>query len=156
MIRSIPFPLARAAAAIALLAAGPAHAQSGPKADEVVAFVTAAVAHIDAVGEDKAFEDFSKNKEAWTKGELYMFCHSLEGVSVAHGGNPALVGKTVLGFKDPDGIAVNVLIIDKVKAEGKGWVEYRWPNPVTKKVEPKVIYAEKVHDKFACGSGYYK
>jgi signal transduction histidine kinase len=144
-------------AAVATLVSAPALAQTGPKADEVVAFVKKAVAHIDAVGEEKAFADFSDTANAeWVKGELYIFCHSLEGINVAHGGNPALRGKNVTGFKDPDGLAVNLLIFDKVKAEGKGWVEYKWPNPTTKKVEPKAIYSEKVKDKYACGSGYYK
>lgn len=142
------------AAAIALLATGPAQAKA--TADEVVAFVKKAVAHIDEVGEQKAFADFSTPGGEWIKGELYIFCHGLDGVNVAHGGNPGLVGKNVMGFKDPDGLLVNQLIFDKVKAEKKGWVEYKWPNPETKKVEPKAIYAELVHDKYACGSGYYK
>lgn len=143
------------ATALALTAA-PAMAQSGPKADEVVAFVKKAVAHIEQVGEEKAFADFSDTANPeWVKGELYIFCHGLDGINVAHGGNPALRGKNVLGFKDPDGLMVNQLIFEKVKAEGKGWVQYKWPNPTTKKVEPKAIYSEKVKDKYACGSGYY-
>ncbi|MCR6631277.1 MAG: cache domain-containing protein [Magnetospirillum sp.] len=156
MLRSA-FRLAGGLAVAAFLASAPAHAQVGPKADEVVAFVKKAVAHIDAVGEEKAFADFSDTASAdWVKGELYIFCHNIDGTNVAHGGNPALRGKNVVGFKDPDGLAVNVLIFDKVKAEGKGWVEYKWPNPLTKKVEPKAIYSELVKGKYACGSGYYK
>lgn len=156
MIRSTLFGFA-CAASVALAAAAPAQAQTGPKADEVVAFVKKAVAHVDQVGEEKAFADFSDTASPeWVKGELYIFCHGLDGINVAHGGNPALRGKNVIGFKDPDGLMVNQLIFEKVKAEGKGWVEYKWPNPVTKKVEPKAIYSEKVKDKYACGSGYYK
>lgn len=155
MIRKSLFQFA-CAASFAVMAAAPASAQAGPKADEVVAFVKQAVAHIGTAGEEKAFTDFSNTSGAWVKGELYIFCHTLEGVNVAHGGNPGLVGKNVVGFKDPDGVPVNVLIFEKVKAEGKGWVEYKWPNPTTKKVEPKAIYSEKVNNKFACGSGYYK
>jgi signal transduction histidine kinase len=144
------------AAALALLTISPANAQVGPKADEVVAFVKKAVAHVATAGEEKAFADFSNTSGEWVKGELYIFCHTLDGINVAHGGNPALVGKNVVGFKDPDGVQVNVLIFEKVKADGKGWVEYKWPNPTTKKVEPKAIYSEKVNNKYACGSGYYK
>ncbi len=135
---------------------GAAMAQTGPKADEVVAFVKKAVAYVDQVGEEQAFAAFSDTSGPWVQGELYIFCHGLDGINAAHGGNPALRGKNVVGFKDPDGVAVNVLIFDKVKAEGKGWVEYKWPNPLTKKVEPKAIYSERVHDKYVCGSGYYK
>ncbi|MBX9634328.1 MAG: cache domain-containing protein [Magnetospirillum sp.] len=155
MIRKSLFQFA-CAASFAVMAASPASAQVGPKADEVVAFVKKAVAYIGTAGEEKAFADFSVTTGDWVKGELYIFCHTLEGTNVAHGGNPGLIGKNVVGFKDPDGVPVNVLIFEKVKAEGKGWVEYKWPNPTTKKVEPKAIYSEKVNNKYACGSGYYK
>jgi signal transduction histidine kinase len=139
---------------LALFAAGNAQAEK-PTSDDVVAFVKSAVAHVEAVGEEKAFADFSNTSGAWVKGELYIFCHRLDGINAAHGGNPGLIGKPVLGFKDPDGVLVNVLIFEKVKAEGKGWVKYKWPNPETKKVEPKEIYSEKVKDTHVCGSGRY-
>jgi cytochrome c len=106
-------------------------------------------------GPDKAFAEFSDPKGAWVKGELYGFCHTLEGVSVAHGGNPSLIGKNLLGVKDPDGALVNVLVVEKAKKDGKGWVEYKWPNPTTKKIAPKRVYVEKVADNYVCGSGYY-
>lgn len=153
MSRKTPFPFA--AAAVALLAAGSAFAQSGPKADEAVALVKSAIAHVKEAGEAKAYEDFTKDREHWVKGEYYVFCHSLDGVNLAHGGNAALVGKNVLAFKDPDGVEVNVKLIEKAKSEGAGWVKYRWPNPVTRKVEPKVIYLEKINNAL-CGSGYYE
>lgn len=158
MLRNCLIQLAAAAALTAALpAALPAAAQTGTKADEVIAFVQKAVAHIGAVGEAKAFADFSNTSGDWVKGELYVFCHRIsDGTNLAHGGNPGLVGKNVSGFKDPDGILVNQRIFDKVKAEGKGWVEYKWPSPVTKKVEPKAIYSEKVGADTVCGSGYYK
>jgi hypothetical protein len=144
------------AAALVLLSSAPLFADDAqPTAPEVEAFVGRMTKHVAEVGTDKAFADFSDTKGPWVKGELYGFCHTLDGVSVAHGGNPALVGKNVLGFKDPDGVLVNVLVIDKAKADGKGWVEYKWPNSVTKKVTPKRVYVEKVADKFVCGSGYY-
>jgi len=126
-----------------------------PTAEEVVAFVGRMQAHVAQVGTEKAFADFSDLKGPWVKGELYGFCHTLEGINVAHGGNPALIGKNVLGFKDPDGVLVNVLVVDKAKTEGKGWVDYKWPNPITRKVAMKKIYVEKVAEKYVCGSGYY-
>jgi len=145
-----------AAALVLLSTAAPLWGEDAqPSAPEVEAFVKRMNAHVSEVGADKAFADFSDQKGPWVKGELYGFCHTLDGVSVAHGGNPALIGKNVLGFKDPDGVLVNVLVVDKAKTEGKGWIEYKWPNSVTKKVTQKRVYVEKVGDKFVCGSGYY-
>lgn len=145
-----------ATASLVVLFAGTALAdENNPTAAEVQDFVTRMQAHVAAVGTEKAFADFSDTKGPWVKGQLYGFCHSLEGISVAHGGNPALIGKNVLGFKDPDGVLVNVLVIDKAKAEGKGWIEYKWPNALTKKITPKRVYVEIVASKYVCGSGYH-
>lgn len=145
-----------AAAALVMFSSAPLLADDAqPTAAEVEAFVGQMTAHVAEAGTDKAFADFSDLKGPWVKGELYGFCHTLDGVSVAHGGNPGLIGKNVLGFKDPDGVLVNVLVVDKAKKDGKGWIEYRWPNSVTKKVSQKRVYVEKVADKFVCGSGYY-
>jgi signal transduction histidine kinase len=38
---------------------------------------------------------------------------------------------------------------------GSGWVDYKWPNPVTKKIQTKSAYVVKVNDN-VCGTGYYK
>jgi len=144
-----------AASAWALLGT-PASAQEPVTAEQVVAFVDKMVAHVETVGAERAFMDFSDTKGPWIQGQLYPFCHSLAGINVAHGGNPNMVGKGgVLDIKDPDGRFVNRLIFDKVLADGKGWVEYKWPNSVTKKIEMKQVYSVLIHNKYICGSGYH-
>ncbi|NFV80414.1 cache domain-containing protein [Magnetospirillum aberrantis] len=138
------------------LAVTPAQAATVTQ-EEVVAFVDKMLAHIEAVGEEQAFADFSEIKGPWVQGELYPFCHNLAGINVAHGGNPNMVGKGgVLEIKDPDGRYVNRLIFEKVLRDGKGWVEYKWPNSITKKIEMKDVYSVLVHGKYICGSGRYK
>ena len=125
-------------------------------AAEAKAFAENAVAHIKAVGATKAFADFSRPDGGFVDGELYMFCYAADGTNVAHGGNPAFVGKNLLDVKDPDGVAVNAEIIKLGLAEGTGWVDFKWPNPVSKKVEQKSAYVIKIDNKTVCGSGYYK
>jgi hypothetical protein len=142
-----------AAATIAGLAS-PAFAAR--TADETKAFVERAVAHIKEVGPEKAFADFSRPDGGYVDGELYMFCYSKDGVNKAHGGNPSFVGKNLLGVKDPDGVLPNAEIIKKGMTEGTGWVEFKWPNPLSKKVEAKSAYVMKVDEDTVCGSGYYK
>jgi cytochrome c len=124
--------------------------------EETKAFVEKAVSHIKAAGPDKAFADFSKPDGGFVVGELYMFCYAPDGTNKAHGGNPAFVGKNLLGVKDPDGFQVNAEIIKLALAKGTGWINFKWPNPVSKKVEPKSAYVVKVDDQTVCGSGYYK
>ncbi len=146
---------ALAATALTLLAAA-ARAQEPVTAEQVIAFVDKMIAHIEVVGTEKAFADFSDTKGPWVQGQLYPFCHSLAGINVAHGGNPNMVGKGgVLDIKAPDGRFVNRLIFEKVLADGKGWVEYKWPNSVSKKIEMKQVYSVLIHNKYICGSGYH-
>lgn len=125
-------------------------------ADEVQAFVEKAISHIDEVGKEQAFSDFSRPDGGYVDGELYMFCYAKDGTNVAHGGNPAFVGKNLLHVKDPDGMEVNAEIIKLGMAEGQGWIDFKWPNPVSKKVEQKTAYVVKIDDQVVCGSGYYK
>jgi cytochrome c len=125
-------------------------------ADQTIAFVDRAVAHIKEVGRDKAFADFSRADGGYVDGELYMFCYAADGTNLAHGGNPAFVGKNLMDLKAPDGKLVTAEVIHTGLEKGAGWVDTRWPNPVTKKVEAKSMYAVKVDGNTVCGSGYYK
>lgn len=124
-------------------------------ADEAKAMSERASAHIKEVGEEQAFADFTKGAEGFKDGQLYVFCYSPEGVNLAHGGNPAFVGKNLLEVKDPDGVRANAEIIKMGETEGSGWVDFKWVNPETKKIEPKSAYVIKTNES-TCGVGYYK
>lgn len=125
-------------------------------AEETKAFVERAVAHIEAVGQKKAFEDFTRPDGGFIDGELYMFCFTPDGTTQAHGGNPTLLGKNLMGVKDPDGFASTAALIKTGMEQGSGWVEFKWPNPLTKKIERKEAYVVRVANNIVCGSGYYK
>jgi TRAP-type uncharacterized transport system substrate-binding protein len=56
----------------------------------------------------------------------------------------AVVGKNIFDLKDQDGKFVVQDMIAIVKATGHGWIDYRWPNPVTKTIEDKSAYVERV------------
>ena len=45
-------------------------------------------------------------------------------------------------------------IWDVALTKGEGSVEYRWYNPVSGKIEPKVFFVQKAGDD-ACGVGAY-
>jgi signal transduction histidine kinase len=140
--------------ASAFCAATPAMAAA--TAESTKAFVEKAVAHVKSVGKEKAFADFSKTDGPFIDGELYMFCFAPDGMTLAHGGNPALLGKNLITVKDPDGLASTAALIKTGMEQGAGWVDFKWPNPASKKVEQKSSYVVKVDDKTVCGSGYYK
>ncbi|PHV08365.1 histidine kinase [Janthinobacterium sp. BJB412] len=125
-------------------------------ADEAVAMVKKAAALIKSDGKEKAFAAFADTANAsFHDRDLYIYVYDLNGVTLAHGNNPRMVGKPLIGLKDNEGKTVIKDMVELVKSKGKGWVEFKWPNPVTKAVEAKAGYVEKVDDMLV-GSGIYK
>ncbi len=124
-------------------------------AEQAKAFSERAAAHIEQVGEETAFADFTRKNVGFVEGELYVFCYDHNGVNKAHGGNASFVGRNLLHIKDPDGAEPNAMIVNMGFDQGRGWVDFKWPNPVTKRIENKSAYVIRTHD-VACGVGYYK
>ena len=123
--------------------------------EEAKAFSERASAFIKEVGEEKAFAEFSRRDGRFVDGELYVYCFDRDGNSKAHGGNPALVGRNLLHIKDPDGREPVKLIVSKGFDEGQGWVDFKWPNPATKRIQDKTAWIIRTND-VVCGVGYYK
>lgn len=43
-------------------------------------------------------------------------------------------------------------LVETAQAKGSGWVDYKWPNPVTKLIDSKSTCVEKIGDlTVACG-----
>ncbi len=147
---------ARLAAAVATvwLATCPVAAVAATP-EEAKAFSERAAAYIGQVGEEMAFADFTRRDGGFVSGELYVFCYDRSGVNKAHGGNPAFIGRNLLHIKDPDGAEPNAMIIKMGFEHGRGWVDFKWPNPVTKRIEDKSAYVIRTND-VVCGVGYYK
>lgn len=150
--------ISAALVAFALLlmpAAGFAAADKGT-ADEAKAMVEKAATLLKDAGPDKAFAAFDDpaNKDFHDR-DLYIFVRSMDGNTVAHGANKGMIGHTNLDLKDADGKPYNKEMIDLATSKGSGWVDYRWVNPVSHKIEPKSSFIEKVGD-YVVGAGFYK
>jgi cytochrome c len=130
-------------------------AASNGTADEAKAMVEKAATLLTAEGSEKAFLVFDDPTGPFVDRDLYVFVLNPEGVTVAHGVNKALIGKSLLNLKDSDGKAFIQDILAMGKDKGEGWVDYKWPNPTTKKVEGKSSYIKKVGD-LIIGVGIYK
>ena len=82
--------------------------------------------------------------------------YDLNGKNLAQGANPKLVGRDLIGLKDPDGKPLIQMFVDLAKTKGKGWVEgYKFLNPVSQKIEGKAMYLERVGETLV-GCGIYK
>ena len=102
----------------------------------------------------KAVDD--KTVAAFHDRDLYPFVYDLNGVCVAHGVRPALIGKNLIDIKDQDGNFLIREMVKIVKGPGAGWVDYKWPHPITNKIEDKSAYIEKLGEGYFVGVGVYK
>jgi signal transduction histidine kinase len=82
--------------------------------------------------------------------DMYPAIVEIDGVMLAHGGNAAIVGKKMTGVKDPNGRSPGQEMEAVAKTGAPGWVEYSWPNPITKKIEDKTSYVDPI-----AGTNYY-
>ncbi len=125
-------------------------------AQEAKAMVERACAYLKAVGPEKAFAAFMDpaNKDFHDR-DLYVFVRSMDGNTVAHGVNKAMIGHTSLESKDADGKLYNKEIMETAISKGSGWVDYRWPDPVDRKIEQKSSYVQK-EGNYVIGAGFYK
>lgn len=124
-------------------------------AKEAQDLVAKAIAYYKDNGKDKAFAAISDPKGQFVKKDLYIFVIDFNGVMLAHGANKALVGKNLIELKDSNGKQFMKEMTQGAKTKGKGWQDYNWTNPVTKKIEAKSSYYVKEGDMYF-GCGIYK
>jgi cytochrome c len=132
------------AAALAL----PALASSGR--DDAVALVKHGVARIQAAGAERAYAEITGGNLA-QRGELHLVVYSFDGDCLAHGANPAQVGRNLLEQTDIEG---RFLVKERVlmaQAMPHGfWHEHKQANLLSKRIEPRLMYCEKVADTAVC------
>jgi signal transduction histidine kinase len=141
--------------ALSLLFAGVVFAAENAKPAEAEALVKKAIAYVEANGKDKAFAEFDNQNGQFVKGELYLYVYDMNGKCLAHGANKQMIGLNLIGAKDPDGKQFISELVEMAKTNGKGWVDFKFMNPVTKQVQAKSGYVEKYND-IMIGSGVYK
>ncbi len=124
-------------------------------ATEAEAMVKKAAAYIKANGKDKGFAEISNLHGQFKDRDLYVTVYDLNGKCLAHGQNPKMAGKDMIELKDPDGKAFVKERVELAKSKDKFWQDYKFTNPLTKKVEPKAMYIEK-HGDILIGCGIYK
>ncbi|MFA5180762.1 MAG: cache domain-containing protein [Syntrophales bacterium] len=143
------------AVVICLLATGLIYAAEKGTAKEAQDLVDKAIAYYKANGKDKAFAAINDPKGQFTKKDLYVFVIDFNSVMLAHGANKALIGKNLSELKDSKGKQFTYEMTQGAKTKGKGWQDYYWTNPTTKKIEAKSSYYQREGDMYF-GCGIYK
>jgi signal transduction histidine kinase len=67
-----------------------------------------------------------------------------------------MVGKNFIEMKDIDGKEYIKERVDFGKTKTSFWTDYKFNNPVSKKIEPKTAYCERLDDTVVCGGIYKK
>jgi len=132
-----------------------AFAADGANKDEAMAMVKKAVASIKADGTDKTYAEISKKGGTYSDRDLYIVVYQLDGKVLAHGANDKFIGKDMSDAQDVDGKLYVKERIEMAQKQATFWQDYKFVNPVTKKVEPKEMYCERLDQTAVCG-GVYK
>ncbi|WP_085375510.1 methyl-accepting chemotaxis protein [Magnetospirillum sp. ME-1] len=89
-------------------------------------------------------------------GTEYFWINSLAGKMVVHPIRPDMQGKDLMDLKDPAGKNFFAAMIDVVRKDKAGFVDYLWPKPGFDKPVPKVSYVKGIEEwGWLVGSGIY-
>ena len=141
-----------AALLLALLSFNAAAAPGRGTEAEAQGLVKKAIQYYDKVGRDKALAEFQKKPGPFVDRDLYVTVYTMDGMSLSHI-NPKMVGKNMMELRDADGKYHIRERLEAAQHGASGWQDFKFYNPVSKKIEPKRMYWEK-HDGivFACGA----
>jgi cytochrome c len=134
---------------------GAAAAAGGANKDDAIAMVKKAVAFIKEQGPEKAYPVISTKGGQFSDRDLYVVVYQLDGKVLAHGANTKFIGKDLIDAQDVDG---KLYVKERVELAAKHdsfWQDYKFVNPVSKKVEPKEMYCQKLDNTAVC-AGIYK
>ena len=131
-------------------------AMAGNTPAEAEAMVKKTLDFYKANGLEKTVAAMNDPHGEFKQGELYSFLFDLDLNTLGHPANPKLVGKNIADLKDAEGKSFMKEMAVKAKAGG-GWVDYKWSNPETKKIQDKSSYIMPIEGtNLFVGCGIYK
>ncbi|MEE4240697.1 MAG: methyl-accepting chemotaxis protein [Desulfopila sp.] len=90
------------------------------------------------------------------QGENYIWINDMEPRMVMHPVNPALNGRDLRDFADPNGKKLFVEMVEICSAQGEGFVDYYWPKPGEKEAVAKLSYVKVFEPwQWVLGTGVY-
>jgi signal transduction histidine kinase len=141
--------------ATTLVFIGAAAAGDGAGKDDAVAMVKKAVTFIKEQGAEKAYPELTNKAGKFIDRDVYVVVYQLDGKVLAHGSNGKFVGKDMSEAQDVDGKLYVKERVELASKQASFWQDYKFVNPVSKKVEPKLMYCEKLDNTAVC-AGVYK
>ena len=122
---------------------------------EAKALVEKGVEFCKKVGVEACIEEFNKPESQFVKDDLYIWANDFDGIITAHPKKP-LKGKNLYRYKDKVGNQLFKNCIEKVKADGSGWVDYIWEHPTNGEQTLKTSFVIGIGKDQLIGAGVYK
>lgn len=122
--------------------------------DDAVAMVKSAVSFIREQGPDKAYAEISNRTGRFVDRDLYIVVLGLDGRVLAHGADRNLIGADRSQAKDIDGKFFVKERIELAQKQTPFWQSYQAKNPVSKDIQPKDMYCERMDETIVCGGVY--
>lgn len=139
---------------LAAAIAAPAFA-SEPTEKDAIAMVEKGAAVMKSAGKEDMIKRINAKDPDFLQGALYLTMRDAKGVILANPVNAAMIGKDLVDVPDADGKPFRREILELAKKKGKGWVDYKFKNPASGKVEAKTTYIQLVGD-VTLEAGIYK
>jgi cytochrome c len=146
-----------AVGALACVLAGPASAgDEAGTPEQAEAMVKQAIAFLNQEGLEKTLKEVSRSDGPFVSGAIYVTVNSMEGRIVAHPINTRLIGRNMVNLHDVDGRYLYKERIELAHRQASFWQDYKFVNPLTRKIEPKRTYCERAQELIFCAGAYKK
>src|SRR5215831_9993477 len=147
---------------VLFLVSGPASAVSefGTR-DEAVAMVHRVQEMFKKLGAEGVFAAIKRKAPGTIDRDLYAYIVDTKNFTdwavMANGAIPTMTtGTSLWNFRDQNGLYLGRVQADVCKT-GRGWVDFRWLNPITQQIDDKSAYIERIGDTNYCiGVGIYR
>ncbi|MDQ9170880.1 Cache 3/Cache 2 fusion domain-containing protein [Oxalobacteraceae bacterium R-40] len=123
--------------------------------EEATEMVGNAIAYLKMHGQDKMFTEVNNKLGRFCDRDLYVVVYDINGRNLAHGANSKNIGQNLIDATDGDGKPFMRERISIMQKQSKAWQDYKYVNPITKQMEAKSMYIERVGD-LIVGCGIYK
>jgi cytochrome c len=121
---------------------------------QIQQLVKSAIHYAQEHGAALTFQQINNPSGEFILGDGYLWAYDMEANNYAHGRNPALVGQNLINFQDSTGRFRNKIMIDLVKKQGSGWLEYD-EQGVTKYTYVESFKDPRTGEQYIIGGGYY-
>jgi cytochrome c len=139
---------------LCLFVAASVSAQQRGTTAEAKKMVEDAIAYIKANGREKAFAEINNPNGKFVDRDLYVTVIDMNALCLARGFEPLLLGKVLIDSKDSDGKYYMRERVQRTKTKKSGWQDYRFFDPLTRKMERKTVYFERYGDIIVASGAY--